>query len=71
MPGAAGRCEGHHRSIHRCDHWVVGETGEKPEELGGNPDPDPRLQSLFRQRFGRLAALSQELVERRVVPVQA
>ena len=70
MPGAAGRCGGHHRSIHRCDHWVVGETGERPEELGGNPDPDPdpSLRSLFQQRFDRL---SQELVGRRVVPVQA
>ena len=70
MPGAAGRCEGHHRSIHRCDHWVVGETVETPEELGGNPDPDPdpSLRSLFQQRFDRR---SQELVGRRVVPVQA
>ena len=68
MPGAVGRCGGRHRSIRRCDHWVVGET---PEEIGGNPDPDPRQQSLFQKRFDRLASLFQELVERRVVPVQA
>jgi len=59
----------HHRSIHRCDHWVVGETEETLEQTGGNPGPDPRLQSLFQQRFGRLAVASQELVEQRVDPV--
>jgi len=71
LPGAVGRCGGRHRSIRRCDHWVVGETVENPEVIGGNPDPDPRLQSLFQKRFAHLASLSQELAERRVVPVQA
>ena len=69
MLGAAGRCVGHHRSIHRCDHWVVAETEETLEQIGGNPGPDPRLQSLFQQRIGRLAVASQELVEQRVDPV--
>ena len=69
MPGAAGRCGEHHRSIHRCDHWVVGETEETLEQNGGNHGPDPRLQSLFQQRFGRLAVASQELVGPRVDPV--
>jgi len=68
LPGAVGRCGGHHRSIRRCDHLVVGET---VDVIDGNPDPDPRLQSLFQKRFDRLAPLSQELAERRVVPVQA
>ena len=59
----------HHRSIHRCDHWVVGETEETPEQIGGNPGPDPRLQSLFQQKFGCLAVASHKLVEQRVDPV--
>jgi len=69
LPGAVGRCGGHHRSIHRCDHWVAVEPVENPEVIGGNPDPGPRLQSLFHKRFDHLASLSQELAERRVVPV--
>jgi len=44
-------------------------VGETPEEIGGNPDLGSRLQSLFQKRFDRLASLSQELAERRVVPV--
>ena len=60
---------GHHRSIHRCDHWVVEETEETLEQTGGSPGSGPRLQSLFRQRFGRLAVASQELVGPRVDPV--
>ena len=71
MLGAAGRCGAHHTNIHRSDHWVVGETEETLEEIDGNPDPDPKRQSLFRHRFDRLAAPFQELVEQRVAPVQA
>ena len=65
MFGAAWRCGALHRNIHRCEHWVEGET----EEIDGNPDP--KLQSLFEQKFDRFVALSQELVEQRAVPVQA
>jgi len=49
----------------------VGQTVENPEVIGGNPDPDSRLQSLFQKRFDHLVSLSQELAERRAVPVQA
>ena len=42
---------------------------ETVDVIDGNPDPGSRLQSLFQKRFDRLASLSQELVERRVVPV--
>jgi hypothetical protein len=71
LPGVTGRCEAHHRSIRRSDHWVDAETEEIPEEIGGHPHPDPRLQSLFQQRFDHLASLSQELVEQMVVLVLA
>ena len=71
MPGAAGRCGAHHRNIRRNDRWDVGETEETLEEIGGNPDPDPKLRSLFWHRFDRFAAPSRELVEQRVDLVQA
>jgi len=46
-------------------------VGQSVEEIGGDPDLDSRLQSLIQKRFDRLASLCQELVEQRVVPVQA